>query len=993
MKDSVRIRTDRATMPRTMSRGESSSTARRRGAPWKVDLWSRPKRPHRRGRAGWVRFILFAVGIAAAGIAVLAAVIVYESLSRLEEDREAAFNERLAAVAAAVSKTEATLLASAASLAGRDSVIAAAFPSGYGPRITAVPEATLLVVERAADLVMLLDGRGAAVIKVPEAVGNLSLPAPPPSASTITTVAGEPFLLGLAVVARPAHVTSLRDPPDGRGRPPLVVVGRRVEGLLRPLTGGSPRVEVVLMDDDRLISATLDDLPSAGWRERVRAPAPERNLRVGPQQYFLHQVARVGDQSLWALVPRGRPSPLPLPTWIPAALAGIGALGALAIWLGWRWGKTPARASHPERAGEPSDAIEVRTRRWIETAVDPSPAMLPRTTESPRLEMKSIEDGEEDQVPSPDGDADALETRENGVARSDPDRPIGEELAAVGDLARALTKHSVEAGVIDTMARHIARALNARSLVVLLAEGANDGVKVAARIRNGRSVLGWGPNRLARGSIGLTDVVLESALPLRTGDYLAECARHGVKPEEDRPGPPCWMGVPIVAGGQTLGAIVLGRRDRPFTDLEEDLLRGLADLGGLALRSVRLGAERAKAESDLAIAREQLVRTEKFRAVGEMASGVAHDFNNVLASVVGRTQLLLRHVEDPKLRRWLEIIERSALDGAQAVKRLQEFTRPSLERPLTRVDLNAVVRDALDATESRWGAEAGRGGYEMRVETSLIRYGAQVDGDPAELREALVNLILNAIDAMPRGGVLTVRTAEAGERVELTVSDTGIGIPAAVLPRIFEPFFTTKGPGGTGLGLSMARAILSRHGAEIRVKSDEGQGATFVVSFPRTDVPRSARSPAPAKVLSPGPALSCLVIDDDRGAAEGLGELLTSLGHHVAVSADAKEAVAALGSGEYDVVFTDLSMPHLSGWRVAREVKSRAPGAAVFVVTGFGLEVSADELRAHGVQAVLTKPLRLSDLTSLLATVDDGSRRGGQPPEVGRAIEIDGSPT
>ena len=225
-----------------------------------------------------------------------------------------------------------------------------------------------------------------------------------------------------------------------------------------------------------------------------------------------------------------------------------------------------------------------------------------------------------------------------------------------------------------------------------------------------------------------------------------------------------------------------------------------------------------------------------------MASGVAHDFNNLLASILGRAQLLLQRVEEPRLRKWLEVIERSALDGAQTVRRLQEFTRIRRDQPLVMVDLNQVVRDALEITQSRWREEPSSRGITIDVRTTL--HDVQpVAGDPVELREALTNLILNAVDAMPDGGALSLSTMPVGDDVELTVSDSGVGMPELVRQRIFDPFFTTKGAQGTGLGLSITYGILTRHRARVRVESEPGQGTTFRITFEPggiVDVPQVA---------------------------------------------------------------------------------------------------------------------------------------------------------
>ena len=251
------------------------------------------------------------------------------------------------------------------------------------------------------------------------------------------------------------------------------------------------------------------------------------------------------------------------------------------------------------------------------------------------------------------------------------------------------------------------------------------------------------------------------------------------------------------------------------------------------LRSARLYEERTRALGELGAAQDQLVRTEKLRALGEMASGVAHDFNNLLASILGRAQLLLERVQDVKLRQWLKVIERAAMDGARTVRRLQDFTGIRRDQPAVDVDLNQVVQQVLETTESAWRQDRRRsGGAEIEVVTDLAEGLPPVAGDPAELREAFTNLVLNAVDAMPKGGTLTLRTRAADGQVEVEVRDTGTGIPEHIREKIFDPFFTTKGPKGTGLGLSMAYGILQRHNGRITVESEEGHGTIFRLLFP-----------------------------------------------------------------------------------------------------------------------------------------------------------------
>jgi len=422
----------------------------------------------------------------------------------------------------------------------------------------------------------------------------------------------------------------------------------------------------------------------------------------------------------------------------------------------------------------------------------------------------------------------------------------------------------------------------------------------------------------------------------------------------------------MTARDRALGVLTLRSAERPFTEAEERLLLNVAHLTALALSSVRLYEERTRAYSELAAAQDQLVRTEKLRALGEMASGVAHDFNNLLASVLGRAQLLMRRVQDPQQLQWLRVIERSALDGAQTVRRLQEFTRIRRDQPMVPLDVTQIVRDALEITQSRWREEPVSRGIVIDVRTQLDP-APPVLGDASELREALTNLILNAVDAMPVGGTLTLTTRAADDHVDVIVADTGVGIPADARDKVFDPFFTTKGPKGTGLGLSMTYGIVSRHGGFITVDSEEGRGSTFKLSFPSAATVEPAPAPAPRAVTGPVRPLRCLVVDDEEPVRAMLADAVESAGHRATVVEGGVEAIARFRAEPFDVVLTDLAMPRVSGWQVARAVKQIAPRVPVFLITGFGVELSPEERRAHGVDVVLVKPLQIQEILDALA--------------------------
>jgi nitrogen-specific signal transduction histidine kinase len=377
-------------------------------------------------------------------------------------------------------------------------------------------------------------------------------------------------------------------------------------------------------------------------------------------------------------------------------------------------------------------------------------------------------------------------------------------------------------------------------------------------------------------------------------------------------------------------------------------------------------AAATRAYQDLKAAQDQLVRAEKLRALGEMASGVAHDFNNVLAAILGRVQLILRRVEDPTLRQWLSIVERAALDGAKIVRQLQEFTHIRRDRPTQTVDVNAVVEDAVEMTRTRWRDDTRSRGVDIRLVVELTP-GPPVDGHPAELGEALMNLILNAVDALPEGGTITAATRPASDGgVLVSVADTGVGMSEAVRGRIFEPFFSTKGLRGTGLGLAMVYGIVSRHGGEVTVESTEGAGSTFTIHLPPGRL-RSTEVSWPPALRSEGTA-RVLVIDDEPHVREILAEILRVQKHEVVEAGLGVEGLIRFRERSFDLVMTDLAMPGMSGWQVAQAIKAERPEVPVVLVTGWGVEVPPDQLRQNGVDRVMTKPFRFEDVRDVVAS-------------------------
>jgi PAS domain S-box-containing protein len=402
--------------------------------------------------------------------------------------------------------------------------------------------------------------------------------------------------------------------------------------------------------------------------------------------------------------------------------------------------------------------------------------------------------------------------------------------------------------------------------------------------------------------------------------------------------------------------------------------------GGYAELAVTLSAvgERGgEAEGILAIVRDvtaqreieaRLLQSQKLTAMGQLAGGIAHDFNNLLQAILGYAELMGQNPSNRDMvRRGVEVIISAATGGAETVKRIQEFARLRPDEAFISVDLNQVIQNALDITRPRWQEQVSQRGLPLNLHLDLAPLPL-ILGRPAALAEVITNLILNAIDAMPAGGTLTIGTRQEGKDVICTVTDTGVGVPEALHRRIFEPFFTTKEKTGTGLGLSISYSIVTRHSGEIWVESQEGRGTTFTLRFPGAEVSAPA-APTPGG-QRPGQAGRVLLIENDPQVLEALAETLKTGGHAVTATKSGAEALAVFAPGRFDVVLTNIGMPGMTGWEVAERIHGLDPQVPIAFVTGWGL---SDEDRkrcvSRGIRQCLFKPVRPADLLEAVQTV------------------------
>jgi signal transduction histidine kinase/CheY-like chemotaxis protein len=512
--------------------------------------------------------------------------------------------------------------------------------------------------------------------------------------------------------------------------------------------------------------------------------------------------------------------------------------------------------------------------------------------------------------------------------------------------------------------------------------------------------LGAGPDSLAgRDVLGGGHSALDSRL-----------AAHGAC---------CFFAAPLRAGDRTVGVLQsVCNRPAGFTGEQIQLLYLVADLLGPAISNCRLFGRLRSTYEELNAAQDHLIHTEKMRALGELASGMAHDFNNSLCGVLGFLELAMTdETLSPAGHKFLEAAHTCALDAAQTVRRVQDFARCRRKEPdFQTLDVNDLLQQTVELTRHKWDGLSRAPGAPISVEV-LAEATARVSGNAGELREALTNLIFNAVDAMPQGGKLSVRSWSTASDVFIAVQDTGVGMNTTVRQRLFEPFFTTKGERGNGLGLSVTFGIVQEHGGDINVASEVGRGATLTIRLPAlpetaqdaplrtaTDEDEVANvfrsqegletrpqsclagsgSPDHPPIEDPNPnelgpdaaapvppahgpaSLRILVVEDEEKIRSFLDRVLKHLGHHPRVAADATDGLAAFAAGHFDLVVTDYGLPGMNGEELARAIAAQSPETPVVLLTGWADQLVAEGKSLPGVNRILGKPLTINQLAETL---------------------------
>ena len=430
---------------------------------------------------------------------------------------------------------------------------------------------------------------------------------------------------------------------------------------------------------------------------------------------------------------------------------------------------------------------------------------------------------------------------------------------------------------------------------------------------------------------------------------------------------------PLTVENAVFGVLVAARRGpNAFGQVDREFLRLLSAHAALAAHQARLYGALQQAYEDLRRSQQTVMDQERLRALGQMASGIAHDINNAISPAALYAEAILERETalGPQSREQLQTIAHAIEDVSATVSRMREYSRKrEAKMKLIPVNLNSSLQQVIDLTHARWNDQPQQQGLVIQIKTEFDQMLPPVMAVQGEVREALTNLFLNAFDAMPQGGTLTLRTRSVRGSVQVDVSDTGSGMDEETRRRCLEPFYTTKGERGTGLGLAMVFGVAERHGAELEIESTVGKGTTFRLTFP-------AAAPAALSVPA-GPApipvkLYVLVVDDDPLVAKVLRDTLMADGHEVATANGGQAGIDAFqakcaSARPFDLVMTDLGMPYVDGRKVAAAIKEASPATPVILLTGWGQSLQDEgELPSH-VDRLLSKPPKLAELREAMA--------------------------
>jgi signal transduction histidine kinase/CheY-like chemotaxis protein len=436
--------------------------------------------------------------------------------------------------------------------------------------------------------------------------------------------------------------------------------------------------------------------------------------------------------------------------------------------------------------------------------------------------------------------------------------------------------------------------------------------------------------------------------------------------------PESLISVPLTWFTDVIGVITLRNNLGKFFVQEDlEILTIFARQTADAIENAKLYEKLQKAYEELTATHDRLVMAEKLKVLGDIAGGVAHDFNNILGTILGRVQLLQKKIDDPELKQELETIETATLEGRTTVRTLQDFTHLSRRSQHATADLNKVIQEAIENTSPAWKSTARRAGITIDLHSDLQPVPIVI-GSHEELREAFSNVILNSVEALPEGGNIWISTGLSDGNVFLRIADDGIGMDENTKNKMFFPFFSTRGKKGSGMGLSMVYGIMFRNQADISVKSSPGEGAEFTFVF---SLPEDTEPDRPADEIAARPSdLKILLVDDEAALLDVVGDMIDYMGHNCRKADGGRAAIEMLEEEKFDLVVTDLGMPEVGGWEVARFCRNRYPRMPVILISGWGAQLDGEEALQR-VDAVVSKPFSLEEFEESINSVMSRSKQ------------------
>lgn len=569
---------------------------------------------------------------------------------------------------------------------------------------------------------------------------------------------------------------------------------------------------------------------------------------------------------------------------------------------------------------------------------------------------------------------------EHGRLRTENDRLVSElmqrnleldrnvqRLTSLNAAGRAMGTILRVQELLDYFVQLVVQELQVERASVMLIDEAENVLKIVAshgipadvvaqvRVRLGDGVAGW---------------VAKKGKPILVKDVLddprIEAKRDGPYTSDSFISSPIVMSVPIKKLDKTLGVInVTHKRSRqPFVQDDMVFLYSLAGQAAVAIEAAAHFEDLIEALKRLKETESQLVTSERRSAIGQMTAGFAHDFNDLLNGILSRAQLMLDQLgpesDNDKwgLVRDLHVIEQLTLQGADLIRRVQEFT--GVRRPTTdeSVDLSQICREAVEMLRPLWQEEARPRGWNYQIRTSLAE-SATVQGNGFDLLQSVIQILSNAVEAMPGGGEISLSTATRDGRVTLSVEDRGEGMDEETRRRACEPFFSTRGS-GRGLGLSVVYGVVKRHGGSLKIESEPGSGSRMVLEFPISTSLGVTAEIQVQEQLSESARL--LIAEDQVQVREVLVQMFSRTGFEVTAVDDGDRALDAMGEKEFDVLLTDLSMPGASGWDLSKRIRQKNGHIGIVVLSGWVVPEDDRRIRECGIDFVLTKPSSVDEL-------------------------------